>query len=64
MPPDLAHRRRGLGSVVMAALHRHAARRGARTGILVATDEGRALYQRLGWVVHTEVSGAFRPADR
>lgn len=61
---DPTHRRRGLGSVVMAALRRHAVRRGGRTGVLVATDDGRALYERLGWVVCTGVSGAFLPEDR
>ncbi|MGN9768333.1 GNAT family N-acetyltransferase [Micromonospora sp. SD12] len=54
-----AHRRRGLGSVVMRALGDHAARRGMRTGILVATDDGRALYRALGWTVRSEVSGAY-----
>ncbi|MBQ1073206.1 GNAT family N-acetyltransferase [Micromonospora sp. C31] len=54
-----AHRRRGLGVVVMRALCDYAARRGARTGILVATDDGRALYRALGWTVRSEVSGAY-----
>ncbi|MGW4502892.1 GNAT family N-acetyltransferase [Micromonospora sp. NPDC004336] len=54
-----AHRRRGLGSVVMRALCDHGARLGARTGILVATDDGRALYGALGWTVRSEVSGAY-----
>ncbi|NBE83152.1 GNAT family N-acetyltransferase [Micromonospora rubida] len=55
-----AHRRRGLGRVVMRALCDQAARRGMRTGTLVATDDGRALYLALGWTVRSEVSGAFR----
>jgi GNAT superfamily N-acetyltransferase len=45
-----SHRRKGLGAGVMAAL------RATRTRpdvpeLLVATDEGRCLYQRLGWRV-------------
>ncbi len=44
-----AYRRRGLGSVVMRALSTAATQQGARTGVLVATDDGRALYTRLGW---------------
>lgn len=44
-----AYRRRGLGSVVMQALSTAATKQGARTGVLVATDDGRALYTRLGW---------------
>ena len=45
-----AHQRRGLGSVVMGALGQ--ARRNPSTPqVLVATDDGRALYERLGWSV-------------
>jgi GNAT superfamily N-acetyltransferase len=46
---DPAHRRRGLGSVVMGALSRRALERGARTGLLIATTDGFHLYRRLGW---------------
>lgn len=53
-----AHRRRGLGSVVMAALTEAARERGARTGLLVASAEGRRLYERLGWRVETEMAVA------
>lgn len=56
-----AYRRRGLGSLVMRSLGVEAARRGLRTGILVATEEGRALYQALGWTVRSPVAAAFRP---
>ncbi|TCC52261.1 GNAT family N-acetyltransferase [Kribbella capetownensis] len=47
---DPAHRRRGLGSVVMGALSRRAIERGARTGLLMATTEGVRLYTKLGWL--------------
>ncbi|MEV0798175.1 GNAT family N-acetyltransferase [Kribbella sp. NPDC050281] len=47
---DPAHRRRGLGSVVMGALSRRAIARGARTGLLMATTEGVHLYTKLGWL--------------
>jgi GNAT superfamily N-acetyltransferase len=43
------HRRRGLGSAVMAALTTAAMDRGATTGILGATMQGRALYEALDW---------------
>jgi ribosomal protein S18 acetylase RimI-like enzyme len=56
-----AHRRRGLGSAVMHALSDHAARNGVRTGVLVATEDGRHLYQRLGWRVRSEIAAAFVP---
>lgn len=46
---DAAHRRRGLGTAVMCALHAIARERGARRGLLVATQQGQALYETLGW---------------
>lgn len=46
--PD--HRRRGLGRVVMAAL-RETRTDSIATELLVATDDGRALYATLGWTV-------------
>jgi GNAT superfamily N-acetyltransferase len=45
------HRRRGLGSAVMAALTTSATDQGAATGILNATAQGRALYEALSWTV-------------
>jgi GNAT superfamily N-acetyltransferase len=47
---DPAHRRRGLGSVVMGALSRRAVELGASRGLLMATVEGVHLYRRLGWL--------------
>lgn len=52
------HRRRGLGSVVMGALTTTARERGARYGLLVASQEGRQLYERLGWRVEAEMASA------
>ncbi|MEV6411464.1 GNAT family N-acetyltransferase [Kribbella sp. NPDC051718] len=46
---DPAHRRRGLGSVVMSRLSRRAMDRGAATGLLMATTDGGYLYTKLGW---------------
>ncbi|WP_331728232.1 GNAT family N-acetyltransferase [Streptomyces sp. NBC_00158] len=54
---DPAHQRRGLGRVVMHAL---AAGQGAREGVLVATPEGRALYERMGWQLLAPLTGAVR----
>ncbi|WP_345625996.1 GNAT family N-acetyltransferase [Rugosimonospora acidiphila] len=59
-----AHRRRGLGSVVMRALALHALRVGADTGVLVATDEGHRLYRALGWKVRTPIAAAYMPEPR
>ncbi|MFB7241875.1 GNAT family N-acetyltransferase [Streptomyces populi] len=48
-----AHRRRGLGSVVMRALQRQALASGATRAVLGATAQGRALYESLGWRTRT-----------
>ncbi|NEA32217.1 GNAT family N-acetyltransferase [Streptomyces sp. SID13031] len=52
------HQRRGLGTTVMQALGRAAHHGGARTGVLVATADGLALYSRLGWVLASPVTAA------
>lgn len=52
------HRRKGLGSVVMHTLQRAALESGARTGVLVGTAEGRALYEALGWRTHAPMVSA------
>jgi GNAT superfamily N-acetyltransferase len=45
---EAQHRRKGLGHVVMQTLH-EARRNPNSVELLVATDEGRALYETLGW---------------
>ncbi|WP_416968765.1 GNAT family N-acetyltransferase [Streptomyces sp. 4F14] len=52
---DAAHRRRGLGRAVMSALAETAVAQGARTGLLVASEEGQRLYSTLGWRRETDV---------
>lgn len=44
-----AHRRKGLASMVMYALQEMASGKGITKGLLVATAEGRMLYEKLGW---------------
>ncbi|MER5742704.1 GNAT family N-acetyltransferase [Streptomyces sp. NPDC002225] len=57
-----AHRRRGLGGLVMRTLADQAVARGARTGVLGATDPGRALYETLGWKKHSTIAECiYRP---
>jgi GNAT superfamily N-acetyltransferase len=46
---DPAHRRRGLGRAMMSALAEAAVSQGARTGLLIASEEGQRLYSSLGW---------------
>lgn len=55
------HRRKGLGSAVMAAL-RDVRANPAVPELLVATDEGRALYSTLGWTVLSPFVTAEIPA--
>ena len=54
------HRRRGLGIAVMVALG--AARRSPATPqLLVATEDGRSLYSKLGWTVLGPIATAIIP---
>ncbi|MDN2713677.1 GNAT family N-acetyltransferase [Janthinobacterium sp. SUN120] len=48
---DEAHRRLRLATVVMQSLDTLAEKAGATERLLVATEAGRALYERLGWTV-------------
>ena len=50
-----AHRRRGLGSAVMASLVEAAAAKGAKRGILIASIDGLRLYRSLGWKVVADI---------
>ena len=53
-----AHRRKGLGRLVMSALSTAARDAGARQGVLVATEAGAALYQAIGWFLVSPVTAA------
>ena len=57
--PD--HQRRGLASALMRELEAVGRARGGREGVLVATEAGRALYDRLGWRLHTLYTTAVIP---
>jgi GNAT superfamily N-acetyltransferase len=56
-----AHQRRGLGRAVMHALQAVARAHGRDAGALVATDQGRALYESLGWRLHAPWATAVIP---
>lgn len=56
-----AHRRRGLGILVMTTLGA-ARRHAASKQVLVATEDGKALYSALGWTVRSPYTSAFIPA--
>lgn len=53
--------RRGLGSAIMAELGRLATRRGVTECLLVATRDGRALYERLGWTLRSDIVSVISP---
>lgn len=55
--------RRGLGSAIMAELGRQAVRRSATECLLVATTDGKALYERLGWTLRSDIVSVISPAD-
>ncbi|WKX70904.1 GNAT family N-acetyltransferase [Streptomyces sp. XD-27] len=57
-----AHRRKGLGSLVMRTLANAAVDAGSSTAVLGATTEGRALYESLGWRTHGPLTGLIRDA--
>ena len=59
-----AHRRRGLGRLVMGRLAEAAVAAGAERAVLVATEEGRALYLALGWTEAAEISAAYLKESR
>ncbi|MEW1972910.1 GNAT family N-acetyltransferase [Streptomyces achromogenes] len=58
-----AHQRRGLGRVVMGTLAEAATRQGARAAVLAATEEGRTLYEAVGWQAVAPLSAAAREAE-
>ncbi|MCJ0872028.1 GNAT family N-acetyltransferase [Streptomyces sp. AP-93] len=58
------HRRKGLGGLVMRTLQGTAYEAGARTGVLVGTPEGQALYSSLGWTAHSPMTSLwYEPSD-
>ena len=58
-----AHRRRGLGRAVMSLLAEAALAHGAKTGLLIASEEGQHLYAALGWNRVADVLIAAAPVD-
>lgn len=53
-----AHQRKGLGRVIMATLAKRSIAQGANVGVLVATEQGRSLYQAIGWTLVSPVTAA------
>ncbi|MBO9595345.1 MAG: GNAT family N-acetyltransferase [Niabella sp.] len=57
------HRRKGLATAVMKHLTAIACSRGIAKGLLVATGEGRALYETLGWKLLSPYTSAVIPGN-
>jgi GNAT superfamily N-acetyltransferase len=55
-----AHRRKGLGSLVMRTLENAAVASGSSSAVLGGTVEGRALYEFLGWRTLGPLTGLIR----
>jgi len=53
--------RRGLGSAIMAELGRRAIGQGVTECLLVATSDGKALYERLGWTLRSDIVSVISP---
>lgn len=53
-----AHQRKGLGRVIMATLANTSIAHKANVGVLVATEQGRALYQAIGWTLVSPITAA------
>ncbi|ANE52009.1 GNAT family N-acetyltransferase [Flavisolibacter tropicus] len=58
-----AHRHRGLGSTIMKALETIGFEQGGTKGVLVATPDGKALYESLGWQLYTLYTTAVIPEE-
>lgn len=56
-----SHRRLGLASIVMQTLQNTAMMQGVNENLLVATEEGKVLYQSLGWKVLSPYASAVIP---
>jgi GNAT superfamily N-acetyltransferase len=55
------YRRQGLATLLMLELGSIALRHGATKNILVATEEGKALYEHLGWKVYSPYTSIVIP---
>ncbi|HVI46838.1 MAG TPA: GNAT family N-acetyltransferase [Chitinophaga sp.] len=58
---EAAHRRKGLGTIVMKTLESVATANGYTKSILVATEEGQMLYTSLGWKLYSLYTSAVIP---
>lgn len=60
---DINHRRKGLATVVMKELEKIALSMGVRNNFLVATGEGKLLYESLGWKLYCLYTSVVIPGE-
>jgi len=56
------HKRKGLATYLMGELEKIAASKNAHINFLVATEQGKLLYQTLGWEVFSPYTSAVIPS--
>lgn len=57
------HRRKGLAKKIMAVLEDIALSEGIQHNFLVATEQGRLLYESLGWTLYSVYTSVVIPSD-
>ncbi|WP_100074433.1 GNAT family N-acetyltransferase [Chryseobacterium camelliae] len=57
------HRRKGLARKIMAVLEDMALSEGIQYNFLVATEQGRSLYELLGWKLYSIYTSVVIPSD-
>jgi predicted GNAT family acetyltransferase len=58
------HRRKGLASIVLAKLEEIALSKGVSNNFLVATQQGKLLYESLGWKLYSSYTSIVIPDRR
>jgi GNAT superfamily N-acetyltransferase len=60
---DVNHQRKGLGTFLMKELEKIALSKGASKNFLVATEEGKSLYESLGWKLYSLFTSIVIPVN-
>jgi GNAT superfamily N-acetyltransferase len=60
---DVNHQRKGLGTFLMKELEKIALSKGASKNFLVATEEGKSLYETLGWKLYSLFTSIVIPVN-
>lgn len=60
---ESSHRRKGLATLMMKSLESIALSKGITAGILVATSQGKLLYESLGWEMYSAYTSVLIPGN-